>query len=92
VEAVVAAAPADHHLKGAVTALLPLGFSHRHPWVIVGLQQERWGAQLAQARRWAGLLVVALHIAIAPARRSDQIIKVTDAVHLLQALAFSGRH
>ena len=38
-EAVVAAAPADHHLKSAVAALLPPGLSHRHPWVIVGLQQ-----------------------------------------------------
>ncbi|MGB0875304.1 MAG: hypothetical protein ACPGSE_08825, partial [Synechococcus sp.] len=80
-ETVVAATPADHHLKSAVASLLPLGFGDGHPRIIVGLQQQRGGAQFAQARRWAGLLVIALNAAITPARRGDQIIKGADALH-----------
>ena len=86
---VVAAAPADHHLQGAVTSLLPLGFCSGHPRIVIGLQQQRGGAQLIQAGRRAGLLVIALNAAIAPARRSNQIIKSADALHLLQPRAFS---
>ena len=42
-ETVVAAAAADHHLKGGMPTLLAASFAYWNPWIIVSLQQQGWG-------------------------------------------------